>query len=95
LFFRHLKTEQISQLSSLSTPQIYKILAEHSINTVFIDIAVDFIRTYADRTHHSKEEDILFRELAKKQLSPEHKKTMEELVDEHAFARKTTGCLGG
>jgi hemerythrin-like domain-containing protein len=53
----------------------------------FIDVAVDFIRTYADRCHHGKEEDLLFRDLAKKPLSPEHRKTMEELVAEHIYAR--------
>jgi len=53
----------------------------------FIDVAVDFIRTYADRCHHGKEEDILFRDLAKKALSPEHRKTMAELVNEHVYAR--------
>jgi Uncharacterized conserved protein len=30
------------------------------VNPLIIDIAVDFIRTYADRTHHGKEEEILF-----------------------------------
>ena len=35
------------------------------VDPVFIDNAVDFFRTYADRTHHGKEEDILFRDLEK------------------------------
>jgi hemerythrin-like domain-containing protein len=60
---------------------------------LFIDTYVDFARTYADRCHHGKEEDILFRELTKKNLSPEHKKTMDELVEEHVYARKTVGEL--
>jgi hemerythrin-like domain-containing protein len=59
----------------------------------FIDSVVDFIRTYADQTHHGKEEDILFRELKKKQLSAEHKKIMNELLHEHAVGRKTTSQL--
>ncbi|MBI4776220.1 MAG: hemerythrin domain-containing protein [Deltaproteobacteria bacterium] len=53
----------------------------------FIDEAVDFIRTYADRCHHGKEEDILFRELAKKALSDEHRQVMKDLIGEHAIAR--------
>ena len=36
---------------------------EERINPEFIDVAVDFIRTYADKCHHGKEEDILFRDL--------------------------------
>jgi hemerythrin-like domain-containing protein len=63
------------------------------VNPLIIDIAVDFIRTYADRTHHGKEEEILFRDLAKKELSPELKKIMQELLDEHAWGRKTTAAL--
>jgi hemerythrin-like domain-containing protein len=63
------------------------------VDPVFIDTAVDFIRTYADRCHHGKEEDILFAELAKKDLSPEHRRTMEELIQEHAWARETTASL--
>ncbi len=63
------------------------------VDPVFIDIAVDFIRTYADRCHHGKEEDILFKALAAKDLSPEHRRTMDELVQEHAWARETTANL--
>ena len=63
------------------------------VDPVFIDTAVDFIRTYADRCHHGKEEDILFAALAEKDLSPEHKKIMDELVAEHRWARETTAKL--
>jgi len=63
------------------------------LDAVFIDSAVDFIRTYADKTHHGKEEDILFRDLEKKKMTPEHEKIMKELIDEHKFARKMTGEL--
>lgn len=57
------------------------------VDPVFIDTTVDFIRTYADRTHHGKEEDILFVELGRKDLSPRDKKGLDELVDEHVRAR--------
>ena len=59
----------------------------------FIDTAVDFIRTYADRLHHGKEEGILFRDLAAKPISEEHRRTMGELVAEHRFGRETTARL--
>jgi len=49
------------------------------VDPLFIDTAVDFIRTYADRCHHGKEEGILFRDLGGKPLSGEHKSIMEEL----------------
>jgi hemerythrin-like domain-containing protein len=63
------------------------------VNPLIVDIAVDFIRTYADRTHHGKEEEILFRDLVKKDLTPELKKIMQELLDEHVWGRKTTAAL--
>lgn len=49
--------------------------------------AVDFMRNYADRCHHGKEEGILFRELKSKPLSSEHQKMMGELIEEHVRAR--------
>ena len=61
---------------------------EGSIDPYFIDAAVDFIRMYADRTHHGKEEDIMFRDLARKRMSPEDARVMQELVDEHSSAGK-------
>jgi hemerythrin-like domain-containing protein len=59
----------------------------------FIDTAVEFIRTYADRCHHGKEDDLLFKALAAKDLSPEHRRTMDDLIREHAWAREATASL--
>jgi hemerythrin-like domain-containing protein len=64
-----------------------------SDDPVFAETALDFFRSYADRCHHGKEEDILFRELLKKSLSEKHKKIMNELIEEHATARKTVARL--
>jgi hemerythrin-like domain-containing protein len=74
----------------------WRVADMESIGTAdigFIDAVVDFLRTYADRCHHGKEEDILFRELASKPLSVEHRRVLDELVAEHAFARTTTERL--
>ncbi|MBN1533836.1 MAG: hemerythrin domain-containing protein [Spirochaetes bacterium] len=65
------------------------ITRDRVVDPVFIDTIVDFIRTYADRTHHGKEEDILFRELEKKDLDSKDRQGMRELIDEHVSARKT------
>ena len=46
--------------------EIDRCKSEGNINPEFIDAAVDFIRIYADKCHHGKEEDILFRDLRKK-----------------------------
>ena len=59
----------------------------------FIEATIDFLRTYADRCHHGKEVVILFRDLGKKKLSDEHSKIMHELMEEHAYARRTVGKL--
>lgn len=60
------------------------------LETRFLELSADFIRTYADRTHHGKEEDILFRELSKKPLSNEDLAVMDELVAEHVQGRELT-----
>lgn len=83
----------IEKMVRLFDSEIMRINEQNKINTVFIFSAVDFFRTYADRTHHGKEEDILFRELLKKKLSAEHDKITKELVEEHIYARKTVGRL--
>ena len=75
------------------TKHIDKIEKSKKVNTLVIDGAVDFIRMYADRTHHGKEEEILFRDLAKKELTPELRRIMQELLDEHVWGRKTTAAL--
>ena len=74
----------------------WRVADMESIGTAdigFIDGAVEFLRTYADRCHHGKEEDILFRELARKPLSAEHRRVLDELGAEHVFARTTTQRL--
>ena len=78
----------IEKMISLMDKEIKKMKQFSKAYPLFIDTAVDFIRMYADRTHHGKEEDILFRELKKKNISPNHSKIMEELTKEHVWARK-------
>lgn len=80
----------IERMLSVIKDALLKIGLESSIDPVFIDTVVDFIRVYADRTHHGKEEDILFRDLKVKPLSGEDRRVMEELIEEHVFGRRTT-----
>jgi len=83
----------IERMINLIGRESSRVAEDREVDPLFIDTAVDFIRTYADQTHHGKEEDILFRELAEKDLSDEHQQTMDELVHEHVVARQTTGEL--
>ena len=83
----------IERMIDLVKSALGQIESKRKVDPVFVDTAVDFIRTYADRTHHGKEEDILFRDLDKKDLSAEDRKVMNELIEEHVFGRKTTKAL--
>jgi len=90
LMVEHRLIERMIEVLKVEIENIKNI---NDFNPIFIDNVVDFIRTYADQTHHGKEEDILFRELKKKEISKDHKKIMNELIEEHIFGRKTTGEL--
>jgi hemerythrin-like domain-containing protein len=83
----------IERMISIIKDALTQIESTQVVDPVFVDTAVDFIRTYADRTHHGKEEDILFRDLGKRDLSAEDQRVMQELIDEHVFGRQTTQFL--
>lgn len=83
----------IERMIKVMDSEAKRIEIEGVLNLALIDKAVDFIRMYADRCHHGKEEGILFRELEKKNISREHKKIMDELVEEHKLGRKLIGSL--
>ena len=83
----------IEKVLIVATRELGIIQNTNKVNTAFIDMLIDFLRTYADRTHHGKEEDILFKELMNKELTVSDRNMMEDLVREHTVARKTVGEL--
>jgi hemerythrin-like domain-containing protein len=83
----------IERMVGVLREEMRGIEKKKEVHSELIYSGVDFFRTYADRCHHGKEEDILFRDLAKKRLAPEHKKIMEELIAEHRLGRETVGKL--
>ena len=83
----------IERMATLLNAGLIQMSGKNKANVELLTVAVDFFRTYADRTHHGKEEDILFRELAKKHLSQEHERIMNELVQEHVLGRKMVSSL--
>ena len=83
----------IERMIALIKRELQKIRKSQKVDPLFIDTAVDFIRIYADRTHHGKEEDILFRALEAKPMKEQDRQVMDALVQEHAFGRKTTAAL--
>ena len=83
----------IEKVLAIVRKEAEAISGRKMLDPVFVDTVVDFIRTYADRTHHGKEEDILFKALAAKKLAPAHDAMMRKLVDDHVWARGTVGEL--
>ena len=63
------------------------------LDPLFVDTVVDFVRIYADRTHHGKEEDILFKALETRTMSDEDRAPMNKLIEDHRFGRQTTKAL--
>jgi hemerythrin-like domain-containing protein len=90
LMIEHRLIERMIRVLGLEVARIEK---EKKSDPLFIHTAADFIRTYADRCHHGKEEDILFRELKKKNLSAEHARILSELEEEHRQGRMVVGRL--
>lgn len=90
LMIEHRLIERMIGIINRILAQIEK---EEKVNPVWIDITVDFIRTYADRTHHGKEEDILFRDLKERNMSEEDQRMMNVLIEEHVLGRKITRGL--
>ena len=83
----------IERMIALLDAGLKHITEKGEANVDLLITATDFLRTYADRTHHGKEEDILFRVLAKKQLTEDLSIVMNELITEHVRARNLVKSL--
>ena len=53
----------IEGMVTLLASELARIKGGKNADVVLISAAVDFFRTYADRTHHGNEEDLLFKAL--------------------------------
>jgi hemerythrin-like domain-containing protein len=83
----------IERMVGVMEDYVTSVQASKKVNPAFVDVVLDFFRIYGDKTHHGKEEDILFAALAKKNLTPDHKKMLEILIDDHVQARKLIAKL--
>lgn len=83
----------IERMIEIIENNLQTIKQSGNLDLKFIDTSCDFLKTYADKCHHGKEEDILFVRLGKKQLSDEHKHIIEELIKDHIYGRKTVSSL--
>ena len=78
----------IEKMLNLTTKELNNIKNGNKLNPSLIYIIIDFFKTYGDRTHHGKEEEILFKELMNKDLIESDRNIMEELIREHIEVRK-------
>jgi len=58
-----------------------------TVKPAVFEQATDFIRNFADRFHHAKEEEILFKEMVKKGM-PEKDSPIEAMLIEHEQGRE-------
>ncbi len=70
-----------------------KLQSGAQVDSVHLEQIVDFIRTFADKYHHGKEEDILFEEMCKtgfsKQTGP-----ISVMLSEHVMGRELVKMVG-
>ncbi len=83
----------IEQLVAILADHVKKATDVKQIDLTLIDRGVEFMRRYADRCHHGKEEDILFKALQEKELDSTYKNILDELVYEHTLAREAVTNL--
>ncbi len=84
LMWEHRRIEKIVPILQRESAKIKEL---QEVDPELINRIVDFFHVYADRTHHGKEEDILFKALTVKKLESGHRKIIDELMAEHAEAR--------
>lgn len=71
-----------------------KIKQLEDIDIVFFKKVIDFIRNYADKFHHAKEEDILFKEFNKcAEEGCVHCNPVEQMLVEHDEGRKNVRMM--
>lgn len=83
----------IEKLIAFMSVELERIRQERQVDIDVLEKILDFIKIYADKCHHGKEEEILFLRLDKKPLSPEHRKILQELLAEHKYARGVVNNL--
>ena len=67
-----------------------KLNAGDEVKKEDLNKILEFLINFADKCHHGKEEDIMFRVLNNKGLSEPDRRGMNELIAEHVFGRSTT-----
>ena len=85
LMIEHRNIESVIEIMN---DEMKNMIKSNTVKLLFIDTLTDFIRVYADKSHHGKEENIFFKVLYGKDLSAIHKKYIDDLVEDHKMGRK-------
>ena len=83
----------IEKMMGCIEKRIPQIKESNKIEPVFIDSIIDFMRTYTDGIHHGKEEEIYFRECAKKNMEAHEVELLNELIEEHDLSREAIEAI--
>lgn len=83
----------IERMIDLIRRQAETIQRGNEPDSEFISGAVEFFRVYADRCHHGKEEELLFRALEDKKISTDLSAILKELIQEHKQGRSLVSNL--
>ncbi|QQK08267.1 hemerythrin domain-containing protein [Miniphocaeibacter halophilus] len=79
--------EELSVFVTRLEDECISILNGEEVNDEFFRAAIEFIRKYADETHHKKEEDILFKYMMDNLGAPAEKLIRTGMLTEHQMAR--------
>ncbi|WP_300410629.1 hemerythrin domain-containing protein [Lagierella sp.] len=82
-----LEHEEISRLLERLEEECVKILEGSEIDYEFFENSIEFIRDFADRVHHMKEEDILFKHMSETLGVPAQKLINSGMLVEHQMGR--------
>ena len=80
--------ELILQALNAMEKQIAAVEAGVPPDRVFFESAVEFLRSFADRCHHGKEEDILFKTMVEELDYPRNAGPVAVLTSEHETGRE-------
>ncbi len=83
----------IDRMLKLMRVEMDRIGAYGKADPELIESVVTFMKEYADICHHGKEEKILFARLSEKPVSPDMKRMIDDLTQEHRFVRNLTNEL--
>jgi len=83
----------IERMNALLRTELAESEIKGEVRLSFVYAAADFFKSYADETHHGKEEGILIRRLEGKPVSGEERALIARIAAEHAAIRAEVTSL--